>query len=123
LAGKATVVLSGKFAAGAGIVVKLAVAEYELHPPVFEALTLQEYEVANESGPTCLDVEESVESSNTIDENAALCDTCKRYVVAPADAFHDSVTVVGWFDDPLPGDERTGGDGAETNVVKFLSSE
>jgi hypothetical protein len=41
LAGKETVVLMGRFAAGAGIVVKLAVDEYELDPPVFEALTLQ----------------------------------------------------------------------------------
>ena len=72
---------------------------------------------------TCLEVEVSVESLTVVVANAELCDTCNRYVVAPAEAFQDSVIVVGWFDDPLLGDERTGADGAETNVVKLLVAE
>jgi hypothetical protein len=51
--------------------------------------------VPNESEPICLDVEMRVESSNIVDANAALCDTCNRYFVAPAEALQVKVTVVG----------------------------
>jgi len=79
--------------------------------------------VLNESGPTCFDVAVRVESLTIVEANVALCDTCNRYVVAPADAFQDKVIVVGWFDDPLAGDERTGAAGGETIVVKLLVKE
>jgi hypothetical protein len=64
-----------------------------------------------------------VESSSVIDANVEFCDTCNRYFVAPTEEFQVNVTVVGWFDDPLPGDERTGAAGDETNVVKLLVAE
>ena len=79
--------------------------------------------VLNESGPICFDVAVRVESLTIVEANAELCDTCNRYVVAPMEAFHDRVIIVGWFDDPLPGDERTGAAGGETIVVKLLVDE
>ena len=79
--------------------------------------------VLNESGPICFDVTVSVESLTIVEANVALCDTCNRYVVAPVEAFHDKVMVVGWFDDPLAGDERTGAAGGDTIVVKLLVKE
>ncbi len=65
----------------------------------------------------------SVESSTTVVVKEELVETCKRYVEAPVTAFHESVSVVGWFVDPFAGVASVGAGGAAGDVVKLDEAE
>jgi len=70
-------------------------------------------------GPTDREVNVTVESSRTMLLKLGFKATCKRYDVAPSDAFQVSVNVIDTFFEPSAGERRVGVKGAATMVVKF----
>jgi hypothetical protein len=75
------------------------------------------------SGPPCLDVPVSEESSSTVDEKPEDVDTWRRYDVAPKDALQLIVGLVETAAAPSTGDVRVGALGAATTVVNVNAGE
>ena len=70
-----------------------------------------------------LEVVVTVESSTTVVLNVLLVETCTRYDVAPDEAFHDTVSDVGWLVAPFAGETRVGAEGASGIVPKLHAAE
>ena len=64
-----------------------------------------------------LEVVVTVESSTTVVLNVLLVETCTRYDVAPDEAFHDTVSDVGWLVAPFAGESNVGAGGGVAAVV------
>jgi hypothetical protein len=74
------------------------------------------------SGPTEREVPLRVESSTIVVENVDDVDSCKRYAVAPEEAFQVKVVVIGTLEAPFAGDASAGADGgfgSDDKVVKL----
>jgi hypothetical protein len=52
--------------------------------------------------------------------NVGLADTCKLYDVAPPEAFHPKIVLVGMLEAPFEGKESVGGEGAAGTVESTL---
>ena len=65
---------------------------------------------------SCCVVSVNVESSNTVDENALLFDTCNRYDDAPLEVLHLIVGEMERFVAPFAGDDNIDGGGAAIPV-------
>ena len=109
----------GLIAVGSVTVTKFLTAENGLEPPEFFARTRQKYSVVLANGPICRDVPVMMESSTTTVPNSESTDNCTLYDVAPVDASHCSVNVVGCPVAPDTGETSLGAGGEAAIVVKF----
>jgi len=75
------------------------------------------------SGPTEREVPLRDESSTTVVENVDDVENCKRYKVAPEEAFHVKVGLIETSMELLAGELSVGAAGGATTVVKLFAEE